>query len=136
MAERIEEIMAADIHFLAPDMSVREAAQLMAEVDAGALPVGGPEALCGMLTDRDVLIRVVARGRDPEATRVEEVMSSDVLTCRADDGIADIVVVMRTRQVRRLPVRDADGRVVGLVAMRMLLAALAEPDSDEPGPLR
>lgn len=128
--------MTGEVHFLPADMTVQEAAQLMAELDAGALPVGTARDLVGILTDRDVLIRVVARGRDPASTRVDEVMSSDVLTCQPDDDVTDVVVMMRTRQIRRVPVCDADGRVVGLIGLRALALAIADALVDEPGPLR
>lgn len=133
---RIDEIMTDEVHFLAADMSIQDAAQLMAELDAGALPVGQADDLRGILTDRDVLIRVVAKGRDPAATRVEEVMSTDVMTCRAEDSAEHVIREMRTRQIRRVPVRDADGRVVGLVGMRALAAAALDAGDDGQGPLR
>jgi len=117
----VADIMIPEVHFLNPDDTVRAAARMMAELDTGALPVGGPMDLKGILTDRDVLIRVVAQGRDPSATRVAEVMSADVATCRMSDAAESVLIEMERRQIRRMPVLDGDGRVVGMVGLRALL---------------
>lgn len=136
---RVAEIMTRDVHFLRPDDTVQQAAQLMAELDTGALPVGAAAELKGILTDRDVLIRVVAQGRDPAATPVAEVMSSDVLTCAAAEEVESVVRRMESRQVRRVPVLE-EGRVVGMLGARAILAlaggAAGRGEPDEPGPLR
>ncbi|MFC7334664.1 CBS domain-containing protein [Rhodocista pekingensis] len=139
---RVAEIMTRDVHFLSPDTSVQQAARLMAELDTGALPVGEAADLRGILTDRDVLIRVVAQGRDPATTPVDAVMSSDLLTCTADESVEAVVRRMESRQVRRVPVLEG-GRVVGMLGARAILsaagAATGAPVGEEPGgrgPLR
>ena len=79
---RIAELMTREVEFIAPDAPVSAAAELMGELDVGALPVGGPADLRGIVTDRDLLYRVVARGLDASKLRVEEVLSAPVVTCR------------------------------------------------------
>jgi CBS domain-containing protein len=96
---------------------VQEAAAMMGELDVGALPVGAPERLEGVLTDRDILYRVVARGLDCAAVRVRDVLTTPVLSCRAEDDVRDAMDLMAAHHIRRLPVRDAAGRVVGWVTL-------------------
>jgi CBS domain-containing protein len=123
---RVAEVMSADVEFVAPEATAQEAAETMGELDVGALPVGGPENLVGVVTDRDLLYRVVAAGRDPAATRVREVMTSPVLTCAEEDGVQAAMDLMAANHVRRLAVRNAAGRVTGWITLadlsrRMLL---------------
>jgi CBS domain-containing protein len=128
---RIRDVMTRDVQLVDPDETVQIAAQLMADVDAGAIPVGQGEKPSGILTDRDIIIRVVARGIDPASTRIGEVMSSRIVTCREDDGVADIARAMGERQIRRMPVVDADGRLVGIVSLGDLATQGADGAADE-----
>src|SRR5690242_148639 len=114
---RVSEMMARDIEFVAADATVQAAATLMGELEVGALPVGAPDDLQGILTDRDILFRVIAEGRDPAAVRVREVMSSTVISCRTDDTLAAAMDIMSSYHVRRLPVLDAAGRVAGWLTL-------------------
>ena len=114
---RVSDVMAAAVEFIPPDATVQTAAALMGELDVGALPVGMPDDLQGILTDRDILFRVVADGRDPAAVRVREVMSSTVFSCRADDTLATAMDLMSSYHVRRLPVLDAAGHVAGWLTL-------------------
>jgi CBS domain-containing protein len=134
---RVADIMARTIEFIAPDASVPEAATLMGEIDVGAVPVGTAEDLQGILTDRDILFRVVAAGRDSARVRVREVMSSLIFSCSPDDTLESAMDMMSSYHVRRLPVQDEAAAVVGWVtlsdiARRLLLdtgtvrAALSE----------
>ncbi|WP_114395011.1 CBS domain-containing protein [Oleisolibacter albus] len=134
----VADVMTRDLHFLSLEDTVQQAAQLMAELDAGALPVGSSRDLQGMITDRDILIRVVALGLDAAATPVQAVMSADVLTCRETDPALAVARTLAGRQVRRAPVLDGDGRVVGMVGIRALLDLLGRDrlPVDAPGPLR
>lgn len=113
----VAEIMARSLEFAASDDTVQAAAELMGELDVGALPVGSPDDLQGIVTDRDLLLRVVALGRDAARTRVREVMSSSVFTCRDTDSLAAAMDMMGSYHVRRLPVLDQSGRVAGLVSL-------------------
>lgn len=114
---RVSEVMSTDVEFIGADATVREAAELMGEIEVGALPVGGPEQLEGILTDRDLLYRVVARGGDCSAVRVRDVLSRPAITCRDDDTLQAAMDSMTANHVRRLPVVDARGRVVGWITL-------------------
>jgi len=114
---RVADIMARTIEFVAPDASVQEAATLMGEIDVGAVPVGTVEDLQGILTDRDILYRVVAAGRDSARTRVREIMSNLIFSCGPDDTIEAAMDMMSSYHVRRLPVQDEAGTVVGWVTL-------------------
>ena len=112
----IREVMSRDVRTVSPESTVREAARLMAEADVGALPVAAGDRLAGMVTDRDITIRATAIGKGPDTT-VGEVMTHDVLYCHEDEEIEDISENMADQQVRRLPVVDADKRLVGIVSL-------------------
>ena len=114
---KVADVMSRDVEFIEADAPVQEAAVLMGELDVGALPVGAPERLEGVLTDRDVLYRVVARGLDCSAVRVRDVLTTPVLSCRPEDELRAAMDLMAAHHVRRLPVRDAAGRVVGWVTL-------------------
>src|SRR5262249_48187115 len=99
-----------------PGQSLREAARWMAEIDAGALPVGDNDRLVGMITDRDIAIRAVAAGKGPD-TPVREVMSREVCYCFDDQEVDEVAASMADLKVRRLPVVNRDKRLVGIVAL-------------------
>lgn len=113
---KISDIMNRDIQVIDRKETVQAAAQLMAELDTRALPVGGADHICGIVTDRDIIIRAVAGGRDMAVTLVEDIMSSTLFACHADANPSDVLREMGERQVRRMPVVDDGGRVVGLVS--------------------
>lgn len=116
--------MTREVEFIAPDAPVSAAAELMGELDVGALPVGGPADLRGIVTDRDLLYRVVARGADASRVRVEEVLSAPVVTCREEEEIAAALDLMAAHHLRRLPVVDAAGRVTGWITLSDLSRAM------------
>lgn len=113
---KVSDIMTHDVHLLSPDQTIREAAGIMADIDAGALPVGENDRLVGMLTDRDIVVRAVARGKSAD-TRVAEVMSKEMLYCFDTDGIDEVARNMAKAQVRRLPVVNRAKRLVGIVSL-------------------
>jgi CBS domain-containing protein len=107
--------------------SVRDAAATMASLGVGALPIcGSDERLKGMITDRDVAVRVVAQDRDPAEVTVSELAQGEAVTIGADDPVEDILATMTEHGVRRLPVIDGD-RLVGLVAQADVARALPNP---------
>jgi CBS domain-containing protein len=112
-----------------PEQSIREAALLMARIDAGTVPVGKDNRLVGMLTDRDITVRAVARGLGPD-TPVREVMSADVKYCYEDQAVEEVARNMADIQVRRLPVVNRDKRLVGILSLGDL-AVRANCDTDE-----
>lgn len=113
---KISECMSRDVRVCAPDHTLQSAAQTMAEMDAGFLPVGEGDRLIGIVTDRDIAIRGVAKGQPPESN-IRSVMSSEVCYCFEDDDIDEVADNMSQIQVRRLPVVDRDKRLVGIVAL-------------------
>ena len=114
---RVAEVMTRDVEFVEAGMPVREAAATMGELGVGALPVGSPERLEGIVTDRDILFRVVANGLSNNDVKVGDIMSTMVFSCREYDAIAAAMDLMGARNVRRLPVLDAEGRVVGWITL-------------------
>ncbi|MBV9859988.1 MAG: CBS domain-containing protein [Alphaproteobacteria bacterium] len=117
---RVGEVMHRDIHFLAADASAQEAAQLMGDLGLRALPVGAADDLQGILTDGDLLIRIIAQGRDARATRVGEIMSRSVVVCTVDDAAETVAEEMASRNIRRMPVIDGAKHVVGIVGLEEL----------------
>lgn len=113
---KVSEIMSRSVEMVDPNTSLREAARRMRDQDIGALPVSENDRLVGMITDRDIAVRVVAEGRDPDNTRVREAMSEGVYYCSADSSVEDSARIMAERQVHRLPVVDQDRRLIGIVA--------------------
>jgi len=109
--------------------SVADAAELMKREDVGLLPVVRDEGtrLIGVLTDRDIVLQVVAEGRDPRTTRVEDAMTPDPLACRSDEPLETVMELMATHQVRRMPIVDDNGDVVGIVAQADLATRLRDP---------
>ena len=113
---KVSKIMTRDVTLLNPDQTICVAASLMAEIDAGALPVGENDRLVGMITDRDIVVRAVAQGRSVD-TKVAAVMSKEVLYCFDTDEIDEVARNMGKARVRRLPVVNRDKRLVGIVSL-------------------
>ena len=106
--KKVHEVMTGRPRCVTPETLIAEAAQLMATEDVGSLPILDGEQLAGMVTDRDIVIRAVAKGKDPKGIQVREVASHDLVTVHADDDLSDALQLMATHQVRRLPVVDDD----------------------------
>jgi CBS domain-containing protein len=121
--------MTTDVRTISPTATIREAAQTMAEIDAGVLPVANDDRLVGMITDRDIVIRAVAAGLDPD-TPVREAMSPEIKYCYEDDDVDDICENMADQQLRRMPVVDRDKNLVGIVSLSDLAR---QSDSDAAG---
>jgi CBS domain-containing protein len=116
MGQSIREIMTANPSTIEPGNSVVDAARIMKQEDAGVVPVTENGRLTGMVTDRDIAIRVVAEGKDPQSTTVREVASTDLVTVDPQQDLDEALRLMAQHQVRRLPVVEEDGRLVGVVA--------------------
>ena len=125
---RVAEVMTEGIDAIAPSEGVQAAATRMAELDVGAVFVGTPEALEGVLTDRDIILRVVVEGRNPRDVTVGEVMSPALHSCKEDDSVEDVLAQMRERQIRRMPVLDAEGKPVGVVTLSDLARGFSGPE--------
>jgi CBS domain-containing protein len=113
---RVSEVMTRDVRIATPHQTIQEAARLMAEIDAGALPVGDNDRLVGMITDRDIAVRAVGTGKGPE-TEIHEVMSADVKYCYEDEDTNVVAENMGDQRVRRLPVVNRQKRLVGILSL-------------------
>jgi CBS domain-containing protein len=113
---KVSEAMTRDIRMTGPEETVKQAAQIMADLDIGFLPVGEKDQLIGMITDRDIAIRGIAKGKGPKA-KVRDVMTEDVKYCFGDQEIEEVVRNMADIQVRRLPVLDRQKRLVGILSL-------------------
>ena len=113
----VREIMTPDVVIASPDDTLQHAAELMADIDAGILPVGEDDRLVGMLTDRDITVRAVAAGKSPTECKVRDVMSPDIKYIFEDETVEDAARNMSQLQVRRLPVLNRDKRLVGIVSL-------------------
>ena len=122
---KIRDVMSKDVQVARPDDTLQEVAARMAAGDFGFIPVADGENLVGALTDRDIAVRAVAAGAAPNA-RVVEFLSRDALVVRADDELKAALDLMSSRQVRRLPVVDKDGRLVGVVSLGDLSTRVKE----------
>lgn len=128
MAQRIRDVMIADPVTVGEDSSAVDAAEAMRSSDVGdVIVLDDSQQICGVVTDRDIAIRLVADGRDPSATKVREICSADVTTVSPDDAVDDAVRLMREKAVRRLPVVD-NGKPIGIVSIGDL-AVERDPDS-------
>lgn len=114
---RVREIMHPKAKVINFEHMVDEAARLMESEDCGSIPVEKDDKMVGMLTDRDIAIRVVAHGKDPRKTKVRDVMSEGINYCYEDDDVADVSKKMTGRQHRRLPVVDKNKRLVGMISL-------------------
>jgi CBS domain-containing protein len=123
----VSEVMTHGVYTTSPDETVQAAAQTMADLDTGVLPIGENDQLIGMLTDRDLSTRVVAEARDPTTTLIRDVMSPDVHYCLEHDSVEEVAAKMSLWHVRRLPVLNREQRVVGIVSLGDL-ARQARPE--------
>jgi CBS domain-containing protein len=116
--QTIQDIMTRDVQTISPQDTVQRAAQLMDELNVGAIPVLDADKLVGMITDRDITVRSVAVGQNPGSTRVADVMSTDVRTCTSSQSIDEVLAQMGDVQIRRIPVIDEQSqKVIGIVSL-------------------
>ncbi len=129
--KKCSDVMTENLVYCTPDEPVSKAAQLMKKEDIGPVLVvnnGRDKMLVGIVTDRDLALKVVAEGRDPRDTKVEEVMSKKLVTCRADDDVEQAMSAMAQYQLRRIPV-VADGmKLVGIISQADVATRVGEPE--------
>jgi len=126
---QISHIMNRNVRVVRPDANVRQAAQEMKSLDVGALPVCDGQSLLGMITDRDIAIRAVAESKDPQNTRVSDIMSPEVVWCFEDASTEEVAAKMADHQVRRIPVVNRQKKLVGVVALADLATSQEDPDT-------
>jgi CBS domain-containing protein len=126
MGPKVHEHMTDRPRCVTPETTVTEAAELMASEDVGSLPILDGDKLTGVVTDRDIVVRAVARKKDPQGMPVREVSTHDPVTVRADEDLAEALKLMAAYQVRRLPVVDDDNRLVGVLAQADVAMAAKE----------
>ena len=127
MGHRIKDVMTSNPCTIDADKSVAYAAKMMRDEDVGLAPIVEGDKLIGMLTDRDIAIRVVAEGKDPNQVNVRDVASKQVVTIDPQQDLDEALRIMAKHQVRRLPVVEEDGKLVGVVAQ----ADIARQSDDE-----
>jgi CBS domain-containing protein len=123
---KLSEIMTPDVQVVSPDAAIVEAAGKMRSLDVGVLPVTEGKRLVGIITDRDITVRAVAEGRDPNGTRVRDCMTSGAVSCFEDQDSEVAVILMEQQQVRRLPVLSRDRQLVGMVALADIATKLGK----------
>ena len=127
------DIMTKDLVYSSPGDRASDVAQLMKNEDIGPVLIVDDsydgKRLVGIVTDRDLAIKVVGEGRDPQNTRVEDVMTKKVITCRADDDVQNAMQAMAQYQLRRIPVVDDNGHLVGIISQADVATRLNEPQS-------
>lgn len=126
---QIKDIMTTDVKTLSPDQSIREAASLMADIDSGALLINEGDRLVGMVTDRDIAIRAVAKGLDCD-TPIREVMSNTIRYCFDDESAQDVAQNMAENEMRRMPVLNREKRLVGVVSLGNIASCHNQQTSD------
>ena len=125
---QVKEIMSRDVEVIHSDMPVRAAAEKMKMLDVGMLPVRDGDRLVGMLTDRDMVVRAIAGGKDLSKTPVKDILTPDVIYCFEDQDVVAAAKMMQEQQIRRLLVLSPDKRLAGIVSLGDLAA---QSESDE-----
>jgi CBS domain-containing protein len=113
----IQEVMTPDVRYVELDTPILEIARKMRDADIGSMPVVDQDRVVGMVTDRDIVVRVIADGRPPQTSTARDAMSPGVLYCFDDEPVEDVLDKMGDQQIRRLPVVNRDKRLVGVVSL-------------------
>lgn len=114
---KVGDLMTRHVEFIPADATAQDAAELMGELDVGGLPVGEPDDLQGIVTDRDLLFRVVAQGLRSAEMRVSDLATRPVIGCGEEDSLQVAMDLMAAHHIRRLVVRNGEGRVVGWLTL-------------------
>lgn len=114
---KVKEVMHKGVQWVAPDLPLPDIAQKMEKYDVGAIPVGQDDRLVGMVTDRDITLRGITRGKNPSQLTAKDVMTKGVIWCHDTDSIDEAAHLMESKKVRRLPVIDENKRMVGMISL-------------------
>jgi CBS domain-containing protein len=123
---KVRDILTRDPEIVHPDATIAEAARRMRENDIGMLPVCDGQRVVGSITDRDIVIRAVADKRDPSSTKVREVMTAKICYCFEDSSLEEAAEIMEEQQIRRLPVLNAQKRLIGIISVGDLAVRLRD----------
>ncbi len=126
----VKNCMTKDPECINPDATIKEAANKMNELNTGSLPVGNAEELVGFITDRDIAIKAISKGKDPEITSVDEIMTDEVIACHENDELADVCDNMKQNEVLRLIVRDENEKFVGVITHGQIAKAAMEHNDE------
>lgn len=126
----VADVMTGDVRSMTPQQTLAEAARLMDELNVGVVPVCDGDRLVGMVTDRDIVVRGLARDLDPRQCRLADVMSGHVRTARPDDDVDEVLGEMANSQIRRMPVVDANDRLVGILSIGDIAAKSPGDEED------
>jgi CBS domain-containing protein len=113
----VQEIMTRHAECTRPNATLQEVAERMQQLNVGSLPVCDNDRLVGMITDRDITVRSVAEGHDPDQDHVADAMTPGITYCLDDQDVEEAARLMNERQIRRLPVLNRDKRLVGIVSL-------------------
>ena len=131
MGTNVKDVMTARPRSVTPDTTLSQVAELMESEDVGAIPVVEGDRVVGMVTDRDIVVRAIARGRDPRETRVSEIASQELVTVDPEQDLSDALKLMARYQVRRLAVTDQDNRLLGVVSQADIALEAKEKQTGE-----
>ena len=131
MGTNVRDVMTQRPRAVSPDTPISQVAELMAAEDVGAIPVVEGDRLVGMITDRDIVIRGLAKGKDPRGMPAADALSRELVTVGPDQDLDEALQLMASHQVRRLPVIDEQERLVGVVSQADVALAVKEKKSGE-----
>jgi CBS domain-containing protein len=115
-SQTVRDVMTPDPNTVSPSDNLQQVAVLMLECDCGAIPVVENDKVVGIITDRDIVVRVIAEGKNPKNTKVSEAMTDDIETVRENDSLDRAMSIMSEYQIRRVPVVNDQDRLVGIIA--------------------
>jgi CBS domain-containing protein len=132
MAKSVKEVMSSDCQCIGENDTLADAAKRMAELDVGAMPIcGEDDRLKGMITDRDIVVKAIAQGKDPGSTQASELAQGKPIVVGADDSVENALSVMKEHKVRRLPVIDDNKQLTGIVSQGDLARNIDEEQVGE-----
>lgn len=123
----VRDIMNQDVKLVSSQTTIQDAAEKMDSSNVGFLPIGDSDQLMGTLTDRDIVVNAIAKGKDPQRTKVADILDPALVCCQEDEDVEEVARSMSERQVRRMPIVDANKHLVGVVSVGDLAQHLS-PD--------
>jgi CBS domain-containing protein len=126
----VADVMTRDVRSMTPQDTLGDAAKVMDELNVGVVPVCDGDRLVGVVTDRDIVVRGLARDADPARCKLTDVMSGHVRTARQDDDVDDVLAEMASAQIRRMPVVDGQDKLVGILSIGDIAAKSPEDEGD------